>query len=155
MSSIELCRCFQVRKTDELPKFICSECWSKTEEFHKFHRSVQNAQDNYLSMVIKREIIECDPNEYSDPLNVGLGAVTDNYELDTEMITEPKKSEQSELEQDVDEKQITVFEFESENNHTKLEDDIELDENILSNIKQDNDEDYAAETDMDGEISGD
>lgn len=45
---------------DALPKFICSNCWQKTEEFHQFHRDVQRAQEKFLGENVKREIEEND-----------------------------------------------------------------------------------------------
>lgn len=39
-----------------LPNFVCVECWEKTESFHRFHRSVYAAQENFLSGLVKCEI---------------------------------------------------------------------------------------------------
>lgn len=114
-------------KTDTLPKWICTECWHKTEEFHRFHRSVQHAQANYLSEKVKCELIV-------DPLN-GF----DEFPVDAntaDIVTEPEKSEQSDSEFEPELKQISILEFSSENDQTG-----EIDDDILTNIKQDEDED--------------
>lgn len=45
-----------MNRSDALPKWICVDCWEKTEDFHNFHRSVRNAQAEYLEQVVKFEI---------------------------------------------------------------------------------------------------
>lgn len=56
-------------KTDAFPKFVCSDCWQKTEKFHEFHRLVQRVQNNFLNGFIKYEIDEnfTDGNEMYHP----------------------------------------------------------------------------------------
>lgn len=46
----------QVNQSDALPKCVCANCWEKIEEFHKFHRSVRNAQEEYLKQIVKFEV---------------------------------------------------------------------------------------------------
>lgn len=59
-----------MNQSDELPKCICTDCWQKVDEFHNFHRSVLDAQKEYLKRSIKSEI-ERDPdsnlNEITNP----------------------------------------------------------------------------------------
>lgn len=124
-------------KIDALPKWICTDCWQKTEQFHRFHRSVQQAQENYFN-----EIIKC---EFVDPLNILDTEPVNQYELEAniaDIITEPKKADQSdyELEQDV-----------KQNDHTEFEENIEIDDDILTNIKQDEDEDEDGDEEEDDE----
>lgn len=45
-----------MNRIDTLPKCICTDCWHKIEEFHNFHRSILNAQNEYLKRTIKSEI---------------------------------------------------------------------------------------------------
>lgn len=145
---------FQVSKTDALPKYICTECWQKTEEFHEFHRSVQLAQDDYLKTTIKCEVIECDPSESVDPLNGSYHDINAQYlpELENPMQPENDRDLELELEQEPiskpDGDEISEWQFESEDYHQKFEENIEIDEEMLSNIKQDEDEDE----DEDGDV---
>lgn len=39
-----------------MPKCSCTDCWQKIEEFHRFHRSILTAQEEYLRRTIKTEI---------------------------------------------------------------------------------------------------
>lgn len=56
---------FQLSRFDTLPKCICTNCWQKIEEFHNFHRSILNAQDEYLKRAVKSEIEREPDNTYS------------------------------------------------------------------------------------------
>lgn len=118
---------------------------------------MQHAQDSYLKVTIKCETIESDPNVYVDPLN-DLDEITDHHETNADIVIEPEKLEKSDNELELDEKQISVAEFDSENDHTKFEENIEIDEDILSNIKPDEDDeddedDKITETDSAGRKS--
>lgn len=62
---------WQVNRSDALPKWVCADCWEKTEDFHRFHRSVRNAQEEYLGQVVKLEIEiepETESHEITDQL---------------------------------------------------------------------------------------
>lgn len=122
-------------KTDALPKYICSQCWQKIDEFHKFHCSVQHAQDNYLNVKIKCETID-------DPLN-RHDTIANHHELDAEL----EKLEQLDDEPELEVKHINVSQFDSDNEHTKCED-------FLSNIKHDEDDDNVIDTDSGGKKFG-
>lgn len=50
-------------ETDTFPNYVCADCWHKTEEFHRFHRSVQQAQANYVKEFVKCENIEADVHD--------------------------------------------------------------------------------------------
>lgn len=52
---------FQVNQYDTLPKCTCVDCWRRIEDFHNFHRSVFNAQAEYLKRRVKSET-EREPN---------------------------------------------------------------------------------------------
>lgn len=54
---------FQIHHSDALPKFICFNCWEKTEEFHQFHRSVHDAQNEYLKRITNFEMENENENE--------------------------------------------------------------------------------------------
>lgn len=43
-------------RLDALPGCICYICWSKIQDFHKFHRRVRSAQAEYLKKVVKIEV---------------------------------------------------------------------------------------------------
>lgn len=46
----------QVSEDDSLPNFVCYECWSITETFHKLYQKTQLAQAKFLNVIIKTEI---------------------------------------------------------------------------------------------------
>lgn len=49
--SVFFCVCLQIHHSDALPNYVCLNCWEKTEEFHKFHCSVHDAQNEYLKQI--------------------------------------------------------------------------------------------------------
>lgn len=118
----------QVSKTDAFPKFVCSDCWQKTETFHEFHRSVKRAQENYLKQVVKHEQEE--PNirerdfdcfEYFDDdtfqaeLEQELEQQLDldkEHELVTEIISERESDHELEIKNDL----ISEYDEHSEGN---------------------------------------
>lgn len=56
----------QVSKEDILPKFVCTECWTKATTFHKFYEAVAGAKIIYLERSLEEELrpnfaeINCD-----------------------------------------------------------------------------------------------
>lgn len=124
---------FQVTKTDTLPKYVCTVCWQKIDDFHRFHRSVQHAQENYLKLVIKCETIECDPFIGTDAGHYEAGVAADGVE-------QPKHSYESDDEFGREKKRLGALENEFENNLTKFEENIESDNDMSMDI--DDDEDY-------------
>lgn len=130
-------------KTDTLPKYVCSVCWQKMDEFHQFHRSVQHAQENYLKLEIKCEAIECDPF-------VGMDTVPDHYESDADIVEHSKHSDQSD-------KRTNDLEIESDNNLIKFEENIQSDNDsdndIPMDIKDDEENGKNTETEWIGENS--
>lgn len=54
--------CCQVNQYDALPKCSCVDCWHRIEDFHNFHRSVHNAQADYLKRTVKSEITDREPD---------------------------------------------------------------------------------------------
>lgn len=67
----------QVNEDDDiLPKFVCTDCWCKSNEFHDFYNAVTEAQQIFLVNLVKTEepeIIEinCVPypdDAFNDPL---------------------------------------------------------------------------------------
>lgn len=49
-----------------MPKYGCSDCWYKIEEFHNFHRNILTAQEEYLKREIKLEV-EYDADDGTKP----------------------------------------------------------------------------------------
>lgn len=45
-----------MNRTDALPNCICTDCWKKVGDFHRFHRSILSAQEEYLKRSVKLEI---------------------------------------------------------------------------------------------------
>lgn len=60
--------CIQINESDFLPKTICTECWNKTENFNQFYRTVEIAQNEYLSNIIKKEPIFDEPPNISETI---------------------------------------------------------------------------------------
>lgn len=60
----------QVNEDDDvLPKFVCPDCWSKSNQFHDFYNAVAEAQQIFLANLVKieePEIIEINCVPYSD-----------------------------------------------------------------------------------------
>lgn len=72
-------------RSDALPKCICSECWEKTHTFHRFHRCVRIAQEEYLSQIVKNpqtSFVEV-PTNY-DALNEFIDEYTSKLDNDDE-----------------------------------------------------------------------
>lgn len=92
-----------------------------------------------------------------DPLNV-LDAVpnTENQALDAniaDIVAELKDSEQSDNEVEQEVKPISALEHNSENYHTEFDENIDFDDDILTNIKQDEDDDENEDYNEEDEIS--
>lgn len=109
-----------MNEADTLPKYVCMVCWQKVDDFHQFHRSVQDAQEVYLKSKIKCEYVECDPFEEM---------VLDHNESDA-AISPPQKQSDNHSDN----------EFHSEIVHEKVEQCAEIDEDILLEMKQDESE---------------
>lgn len=62
---------FKVSELDPLPKHICSECWTKIEDFHEFHEKIHAAQTNYLDRLVKYER-ENNFIDVLEPVNLNL-----------------------------------------------------------------------------------
>lgn len=80
-------------QSDALPKWICTDCWQKTEQFHEFHRAVQQAQNNYLAAIVKCEFT-------FDPLD-GLDAVQLGQQEPDEDATEKSDIIEQTIEDDI------------------------------------------------------
>lgn len=80
-----------MNRLDALPNYVCTDCWHKTEEFHKFHRSVQRAQENYL--LVKPEETDQDAQDDNHfPLETVCA-----FELDLEAETEEQQISEEEV----------------------------------------------------------
>lgn len=62
---------FKVSELDPLPKHICSECWTKIDDFHEFHEKIHAAQTNYLDRLVKYER-ENNFIDVLEPVNLNL-----------------------------------------------------------------------------------
>ncbi|XP_031622031.1 zinc finger protein 888-like [Contarinia nasturtii] len=103
----------EVCKTDALPKWICCNCWDKIEEFHRFHRFVRNAQEDYLKQIVKYEEendIESNCRDISEQTN--FVEVISNYDELNEFVDE--LSTKSDALDDTDEKPTKSETTESE-----------------------------------------
>lgn len=107
---------------------------------------MQQAQDNFLKRIVKRE-----ENEVVAPLN---GDHFDPFEcVDVPIepdISERERAIQIEFKSNVEPE--TELELETENEFTPFDDTIKIDEEILSNIKQD--ETQYTDTDSDDDVTG-
>lgn len=61
----------QVSEDDELPKCVCTECWTEVQHFHKFYESVKEATMNHIGIFVKIEepsFVEdsCDAVDFDD-----------------------------------------------------------------------------------------
>lgn len=60
----------QVNEDDDvLPKFVCTDCWSKSNRFHNFYNAVAEAKQIFLVNLVKveePEIFEIDRDPYAD-----------------------------------------------------------------------------------------
>lgn len=64
----------QLNETDNLPKWICLDCWIKSKYFHEFYNAVATAKNIYLTNLVKAQVptffeIDCNPfaREYDIP----------------------------------------------------------------------------------------
>lgn len=128
-----------MRRFDTLPKCICTDCWHKIEEFHNFHRSVLNAQDEYLKRAIKSEIERepdnaCSSHEVTKPPN--FVEVITNCEEFNEFADETIKASDNDL-GDNNQQEVKLQEFDEFCNDTAS--DMEDDESIRDDDDGDND----------------
>lgn len=61
----------QVRDDDDLPKFVCSECWAKTVDFHKMYKRALDNRCDFLTNSIKMfpppaSAVKCDSLHIDD-----------------------------------------------------------------------------------------
>lgn len=91
-----------MNRSDALPKCVCVDCWEKTEDFHKFHRLVRNAQEEYLKQVVKFEIeIESESNPIEITEHPKFVEVITNCDEFNEFVDEDSIKPNNELD-DVD-----------------------------------------------------
>lgn len=65
----------QAREDDELPKWICRECWRRLADFHEFYNAVEETKAAYLITITKDDTpkfveINCDSFECEDDSSV-------------------------------------------------------------------------------------
>ncbi|XP_055318195.1 transcription factor grauzone-like [Sitodiplosis mosellana] len=66
----------EVIEADPLPNHVCMECWTKIDNFHEFHTSVQTAQARYLNDFVK---YERETNHFVDvlePIHLNIDTAT-------------------------------------------------------------------------------
>lgn len=96
----------EVSQDDILPKFVCSACWTKLENFHEFYNAVDKAKDIYLRNSMKVEFpnfveVNCDEGDEGDD---EVRSVKVEPIVDVVVIKlEPPPSEENTIENDTKE----------------------------------------------------
>lgn len=114
-----------MNQIDALPKCICIACWEKIEEFHRFHRTVRCAQEEYLRQIVKCEDdneTENITNEITEQPNfVEVITNCDGLGFSDDYTTKPDELD------DIDNKEIKSSELTDVlcNDDTKIENDQE------------------------------
>lgn len=92
---------------DDLPKFVCGDCWPKVEKFHEFYNAVDAAKSIYVKSTAKEEVpnfieINCEGIELDDgvPLLKDEPMDSEPVEPEPEPNKEPKCENQVSNEQD-------------------------------------------------------
>lgn len=59
--------CFAVKlyESDDLPNFICVDCWMTVKKFHEFYQNVLSAQNRFLSELKATVKLEVE-NDYEE-----------------------------------------------------------------------------------------
>lgn len=58
----------KLNEFDELPNFICVDCWMTVKKFHEFYQNVLNAQSRFLNGFNAIVKIETD-NQYEEEIS--------------------------------------------------------------------------------------
>lgn len=80
-----------MHETDTFPNYVCADCWEKIEEFHKFHRSVQRAQANYVKEFVKCENVE--PDVHDEPVPTDCSSAEELICTEMMSISEPSEEQ--------------------------------------------------------------
>lgn len=118
---------FQFSGNDQLPKTVCSSCWSSLENFHEFYLGANRAKERFLANRMESEKSFC-------------GDITDNIGNGTETVS--FKAEPPEIIEDFDYSQPIDHEF----------DEIHLEPAAATIDKRDFDAIFLDELTYDGEV---